>query len=145
VVLISQESSQNIAAMKTIADKLKTDGVKKVVFIGPAPHWKTVLPKLILRKLWQDTPERTWTEVDSKYIKANQELKSQWPKDDTTPYVDLIEFMCNEQGCLTRVGPDKRADISAFDYVHFSPTASSYVARNLLGQVVFGATSSTTK
>jgi len=145
VVLISQENGQNIAAMKAITDKLKADGVKKVVFIGPAPHWKTVLPKLILRKLWQDTPERTWTEVDGKYIKANQELKSQWPKDDTTPYVDLIEFMCNEQGCLTRVGPDKRADISAFDYVHFSPAASSYVARNLLGQLVFGAASSTTK
>lgn len=138
VVLISQESGQNIAVMKAIAEKLKADGVKKVVFIGPAPHWKTVLPKLILRKLWQDTPERTWTEVDTKYIKANLELKSQWPKHDTTPYVDLIDFMCNDQGCLTRVGPDKRADISAFDYVHFSPAASSYVARNLLGEIVFG-------
>ena len=123
--------------MQVIAERLKADGVKKVVFIGPAPHWKTVLPKLILRKLWQDTPERTWTEVDQKYTKTNQDLKSQWPKDDTTPYVDLIELMCNEQGCLTRVGPDKRADITAFDYVHFSPATSEYAARNLLEQVVF--------
>lgn len=145
VVLISQESSQTILAMKAIAEKLKANGVKKVVFIGPAPHWKTVLPKLILRKLWQDTPERTWTEVDGKYIKSNQELKTQWPKDDSTPYVDLIGLMCNDQGCLTRVGPDKRADISAFDYVHFSPAASSYVARNLLGEVVFGNASASTK
>jgi peptidoglycan/LPS O-acetylase OafA/YrhL len=145
VVLISQESGQNIQTMQTIAEKLKADGVKKVIFMGPAPHWKTVLPKLILRKLWQDTPERTWTEVDLKYIKTNQELKSQWPKDGTTHYVDLIELMCNEQGCLTRVGPDKRVDISAFDYVHFSPAASEYIARNLLGQVVFGIAGTSTK
>jgi peptidoglycan/LPS O-acetylase OafA/YrhL len=138
VVLISQERGQSIAGMQALAEKLRADGVKKVVFIGPAPHWKTVLPKLILRKLWQDTPERTWVEVDQKYIKANQALKSQWPNDDTTPYVDLIGFMCNEQGCLTRVGPDKRTDISAFDYAHFSPATSEYVARNLLGAIVFG-------
>ncbi|MBU3583731.1 acyltransferase [Polynucleobacter sp. 15G-AUS-farblos] len=145
VVLISQESGQNIQTMQTIAEKLKADGVKKVIFMGPAPHWKTVLPKLILRKLWQDTPERTWTEVDLKYIKTNQELKSQWPKDGATHYVDLIELMCNEQGCLTRVGPDKLVDISAFDYVHFSPAASEYVARNLLEEVVFGNASPSTK
>ena len=138
VVVISQESGHNIKTMQAIADKLRADGVQKVIFIGPAPHWKTALPKLILRKLWQDTPERTWIEVDDKYIQANQALQSQWPNSETVLYVNLIDFLCNEQGCLTRVGPDKRADISAFDYVHFSPEASSYTARNLLGRLVFG-------
>lgn len=139
VVLISQENGHSIQTMQAIAQKLKADGVQKVIFIGPAPHWKTALPKLILRKLWQDTPERTWVEVDTKYIKANQDLQSQWPQDPSLHYFDLINLMCNEQGCLTRVGPDKRADISAFDYVHFSPATSKYVVRQLLGDKVFGA------
>ena len=137
VVLISQENGQTILAMQTIAKKLSSLGVQKVVFMGPAPHWKTSLPKLILRRLWENSPERTWIEVDPKYLALNDELKGQWSPNATSTYFDLVSLLCNQAGCLTRIGDDKRLGITQFDYVHLTPSGSAFVAKEGLAKIVF--------
>jgi len=137
VVLISQENGHSIETMNRIANTLRTDGVKEVIFIGPAPHWTTVLPKLLLRRLWSDTPERTAIGVDLKHVKINAQLKNELPLLANYQYFDLMAVFCNANGCLTRIGDDKRLGITAFDYVHLTPIASVYLARKGLAAAVF--------
>ena len=35
-------------------------GARAVLMPGPVPQWDAPLPKIVLRRLWNDTPERTF-------------------------------------------------------------------------------------
>jgi hypothetical protein len=41
-------------------------------------------------------------------------------------YISALKEMCNEQGCLTRVGDDVK-DLAAVDWGHLTPSASVYL------------------
>lgn len=64
VVLIAQARGHDSRTMVRIADKLRSVGVEKVIFAGPTPHWRAPLHTVVLRKLWPDTPRRTFLGID---------------------------------------------------------------------------------
>jgi hypothetical protein len=58
-------------------------------------------------------------------------------KPDTVKFVNLINLFCNEEGCLTFIGEDRKADITSWDYGHLTPVASEYLAEKILvGEIV---------
>ena len=137
-VVIAQKRNHDVQRMRRIAARLHELGVQRVVFTGPAPHWSGDLPKIIVRRLWQDTPERTFTDLDPGYRMHNEELKAGFGVVDGAVFVDLFACFCNEQGCLTRVGPDRKLDITTWDYGHLTAEASDFLARTALVDAVMG-------
>jgi hypothetical protein len=85
-----------------------------------------------MRNLWSNTPERTFVNIDEKTINANASLKTQFLKARHLVFVDVISALCNDSGCLTRIGNDKKTGITSFDHGHLTPIASDYLARDLL-------------
>ena len=138
VVLIAQNTGHDIAAFKLISEKLKSLGVGKVIVIGPTPHWTANLSDIILRKLWADTPDRTWVGVDERALKDNAKLQAYFAQTDPAGFVNLIDFVCNDKGCLTHLGGDRKAGITAWDSGHLTPMASDYLAEGLLVRAITG-------
>ncbi|MET0321190.1 MAG: acyltransferase family protein [Duganella sp.] len=76
VVLIAQSTGQSIDQFRALHAKLTAAGVKKVIFAGPVPHWEQALPKIVLRKLWENTPQRTFVGLDQAVYDNNSDLRA---------------------------------------------------------------------
>jgi peptidoglycan/LPS O-acetylase OafA/YrhL len=139
VVVIAQKERHEIARMYALAQTLRAAGVRKVVFMGPVPQWTGDLPKLIVRRLWIDTPERTFEGINAAVRSENDLLLRTFKPPDGVVYVDLFGIFCDARGCLTRIGDDRKRDITTWDYGHLTPLASVYLARHGLVAAVTGA------
>ena len=138
VVIIARNLGQSQEYFDEVAIKLKDLGVKKIIFMGPTPHWTTDLPNIIVRKLWDDTPRRSFVGIDRKVLEQNSMLQKNFKNSESLIYVNIIDLFCNNEGCLTYLGEDKRNGLTAFDEAHLSPIASDYLAKNLLVQFIVG-------
>jgi peptidoglycan/LPS O-acetylase OafA/YrhL len=138
VVIIAQNIGHNAESIGQIAEKLKSLGVRRVIIPGPTPHWTSVLPKIIVRKLWVHTPRRTSRGVDQKVISDSAILHKNIKETDSVVFVDVIDLFCNQEGCLTYLGDDRKTGITSWDYGHLTPIASDYLAKNLLVKVMVG-------
>jgi hypothetical protein len=140
VVLIAQTKGHGFLEMQALQLASEQLGAKKTLFLGPILHWKGPLPNIIMRKLWTNTPERTFIGVDNEFTTLNAHIKKQFQQSGQTNYLDAIGAFCSEQGCLTRIGNDRRADIATYDYGHLTPIASDYLAQHLLVSSVMNQT-----
>lgn len=138
VVLVSQSTGQSIEHFGKLYEQLKAAGVKKVVFTGPVPHWDQALPKIVLRKLWTDTPRRTFVGLDQVIYQHNSDLKQHFQGTQAMVFADLTGQFCNDQGCLVYLGDDKTTGLTAWDYGHLTLPASDFIAKNLLVKLIVG-------
>lgn len=136
VVIISQNADHNAENFKKIAVKLKSLGIKKIIFTGPVPHWTADLPKIFLTKLWRNTPQRTSKYLDKEIISNNLIIQKEFKSKKTEIFVNLIDFFCNSDGCMTYIGNDKKIGITSWDYGHLSPIASDFLGKNLLADLI---------
>jgi hypothetical protein len=132
VVVMAQASGHSIQVMNDIATKLKDVGVKKILFLGPAPQWRSELPKIIARQLWQTKPKRTFVGVNQEVLDLNSGLLRDFPAGGDLMFVDVIGLFCDADGCLTRTGDDIKESIVTWDYGHLTLSGSRYLAKNLL-------------
>lgn len=137
VVLVSQFSVLSAAQALTIKTRLLELGVAKVVFVGPVPRWTADLPKIVARQLWLFTPERTFVGLDRNVFAQNRRMKEAFAAEGLT-FVDVLPVFCTDKGCLTRIGPDRLADITTHDRGHLLPVASDYLAARLLVSAIVG-------
>lgn len=138
VVIVAQESVITVDEINALSALLLKSGRTKLIIMGPTPQWNDNLPTIILRELWGDIPERTFTGINKDVLNKNDELRVNFPPYDNLIFVNLIGFFCNEAGCLTRVGNDIRTDITTWDTGHLTPSASDYLAKYLLADIVEG-------
>lgn len=132
VVIVARNLGHSVDTMNAIKIKLKSMGVKKIIFTGPSPHWSPVLPRLVVRKLWNNTDKRTFIGIDKKAINLNNQIKSGFTKQNGVSFISLIDFFCNSDGCLTHIGSDKKLGITSWDYGHLTPIASDLLAKEVL-------------
>lgn len=138
VVMVAQHATHDLATMRILEKRLKAMGVPRIVFAGPTPNWRIDLPRIIAMELWTDTPERTHFGIDEAVFDHNRRIKAQFASSESTRYADIIGAMCDDKGCLTRIGPDKLTGITSWDYGHLTPVASDYVAEKLLVELIAG-------
>ena len=136
VVVIAQSAKHHGATLYRIAQILQGYGVKKVIIAGPTPHWRMDLPNLVMRKLWLNTPERTWQGVDIKVHQTNLALKNYFGNDEDVVFADVLPVFCSADGCLTRIGDDRKTGVTTWDRSHLTPVASDYLARHLLVELI---------
>lgn len=132
VVIIAQSVGHNIQSMDKIDKYLKQLGVHTVIFVGPSPQWEDDLPKIIIRRLWPNIPERTWVGVNKDVYEKNLKLKNKFTQNSNKIYIDAIGLFCNSDGCLTRLGADSKKDSTSWDYGHLTEAASAHLAKELL-------------
>lgn len=136
VVIIAQSQGHNNAEMKRTAAELLRRGAKQVLFMGPSPHWTGDLPKIVVRRLWPNIPERTRVGIDVQFMLLNEKLKSDFINTANSAYVDLIDMFCNPTGCLVHLGSEYDFELTSWDYGHLTPSASDYAAKRLLPIII---------
>jgi peptidoglycan/LPS O-acetylase OafA/YrhL len=141
-VLIAQSRNHPFGRLAGLGKNLKDAGVPQIIFTGPAPHWKIDLYKIVLKQLWKDTPARTFVGVDEKVMADNQSLKKAFASQRDLIFADQMAAFCNEAGCLTRIGNDRKEGITSWDMGHLTPIASEYLAENFLANVIISAVES---
>lgn len=143
VLLVAQSKNHQFNQMQKI-EKISHDlGAKRTLFLGPVLHWKGSLTNIIMRKLWIKTPERTFVGVDNDFVYQSGQIKQQFLAAHQNNYLDVINVFCNQAGCLTRIGNDRKLEITTYDYGHLTPIASDYLAKNLLRDAVIEASRQT--
>jgi len=136
VVIVGQDLGHDVEKMSAIGSALESLGVQKVIFTGPTPHWNPELPKIILTELWFETPNRTFTGLDTKVLETNEALKHNFKSTPSRFFVSIIDYFCNDQGCLTRIGSDRKSGITTWDYGHLTLIASDAFARDILAPLI---------
>jgi peptidoglycan/LPS O-acetylase OafA/YrhL len=143
VVLIAQNESHDTARMRSLAQALAELGIRRVVFTGPTPHWKSDLPKLVVRNLWDDPNRRTLIGIDTSVLAADAALKAKFgtafaaePAGQQVRYISIIDHFCNAEGCLVYLGDDRLHGLTSWDYGHLTPPASVDLARAVLAGAV---------
>jgi peptidoglycan/LPS O-acetylase OafA/YrhL len=132
VVVIAQNGGYELNNVQQTVEKLNNLGVKKVVFVGPTPHWTSDLPKILARKLNMVIPRKTHVGIDFDVFAKNDIMKKEIPTTERQTYVDIINLFCDSSGCLTYLGDDPKTGIITWDYGHLTPIASEYLAKNIL-------------
>lgn len=135
VVIIGQNLGHEFARMEKISEDLKSVGVQRVIFTGPTPHWSPSLPAVLARML-PNAPKRTFLGVDKGVLDLDQKLKKDANQSKIVEYVSLIDFFCNNYGCLTHYSKDVAASVTSWDYGHLTPVASEQVAKDLFAPIL---------
>jgi len=138
-VIVAQEGGQRYRRYVEISAKIQPLGIKRTLFAGPTPHWMTGLPAIVARKLWPDTPRRTFVSYNSRFWELNESLKMAFLTTDAMAFVDIIGAFCNAEGCLTYLGDDRKTGLTSMDDAHILPIASDFLARELLARMVTGS------
>ena len=132
IVLLSQRDSWDPSKVDLLYENLIKMGVKKVLYLGKSPEWNAKLPKIIYRTSWRTPPKYSKVGLNFKALKLDLIAKDQFQANPRKQYIDLIDLLCNTEGCLVYIGADIGTGITSFDTNHLSPVASEYVAKELL-------------
>jgi hypothetical protein len=111
--------------------KLKSYGVKNIYLIGPVPIWYNNLPQQLLlattTSLNHIVPLRLRQGLIEDFFQIDRDMKK-YAKQNKVNYISIVEILCNDNGCLTRLGENAN-DLTTFDYGHFTKKASEFVVQ----------------
>jgi hypothetical protein len=133
-VIIGQNIQHNTEEMRKISDALLGIGVGKVIFTGPTPHWTPKLPSIIAYKFLANTPKRTFVGIKRDILELDRKVKAEFFSSSNVFYLSLIDYFCNEDGCLVYYGDDVGVGITTWDYGHLTPIASFNFAKDVLAK-----------
>ena len=111
-------------------------GVKKIVVVGQVPTWGNDLglPRHLITN---------FAELNLKIPSRLQRLRVDNDPPGTMEYmrffkyppgvtfISMDDLLCNEKGCLTKVGPNLATDLIAWDYGHLTTAGSKFVSERL--------------
>lgn len=133
-VIIGQNIQHNAEEMRKISVALLGIGVGNIIFTGPSPHWTPNLPNIIAYKFLPDTPQRTFIGVRKDILESDRKIKSEFSSSSNVFYLSLIDYFCNDEGCLVYYGNDVSDGITTWDYGHLTPIASYNFAKDVLAK-----------
>jgi hypothetical protein len=134
-VIVGQNLGHDYVKMKDLSLDLRRVGVQRVIFTGPSPHWVPSLPAVLVRTM-PNVPKHTFLGIDKAVIDLDRKLKKESEQSNVMEYVSLIDFFCNNDGCLTHYTQDVAASVTSWDYGHLAPIASYHLAKDFLAPFV---------
>jgi len=125
------------------ASRLKAMNVPRIVMMGPPPGWGGAgLPDTVLTYYEQTRavlPERTFYGSNDVWTRARDAMLAGLSSELGVHYISVRNVFCNDDGCLTRIGPSE-SELTAFDAGHLTVPAAIFLADQTLDQML-GATS----
>jgi len=124
---------------KTVAF-LQSQGVKRIIIVGPLPLWRPQLPKQIFAE-WTIHKEIPTPAMSSKGFDADSFVfdKEMAAKIQVlgVDYISAMNIFCDGKACMTRVGEDWR-DLSSFDTMHLTEPGAYFLAKRIFSQTSSG-------
>jgi peptidoglycan/LPS O-acetylase OafA/YrhL len=126
------------AMLQTIAT-LRASGVAKLILLGAPPYWNPPLPQAVL-KAWEagppalQPPFRLKQGVVPLTFSVDQEMAA-LAKQAGVQYISMVDLLCNDAGCQTRLTSDGGAILS-HDYGHLSHEGAVWVANKIMPQIL---------
>ncbi|HMS27032.1 MAG TPA: acyltransferase family protein [Burkholderiaceae bacterium] len=125
------QSDQYLTNIERTIDHLHHAGIKQIYIVGPPPEWhpglQVVLIKNAMRdKLGHKLADRLTEGVTTSPLLDQQLL--QLANKKKVQYISLLKILCNEEGCLTKVG-DQPEDLMGYDDGHLSRKGGAFVAQ----------------
>ncbi|MGC2778679.1 MAG: acyltransferase family protein [Bradyrhizobium sp.] len=109
--------------------------VPKIVLLGPPATWLgESLPANLLDYYFQThslLPARTKFRSNDTWTRALDEFLEAQAQRVGIQYISARRMMCNDEGCLARIGPDG-SDLTAYDNGHLTNPGSMFVAKEAL-------------
>lgn len=129
-VLLAQRMNHNIENHKELISSLKKAGVTNIILVGPVPQWTKDLHDILVHDL-DNVPKKLLRFINHDIIETNEELRLEFSSYPGVSFINIIDFFCDQNGCLVHLGDDVRVGITTYDYGHLTPIASEYVAEKV--------------
>ncbi|MGJ4962396.1 acyltransferase family protein [Bradyrhizobium sp. HKCCYLRH3061] len=123
---------------RTVA-QLRAGGISRIVLMGPPPGWQGAgLSRNVLdyyRQSGQVLPERTFFRSNDEWTRGRDALFRELTRELGIDYVSVRDVFCNDEGCLSRIGPGG-SQLTAFDPGHLTVPGSIFLARQTLDRLL---------
>ncbi len=112
--------------------QLKNIGIKDIVIIGHAPLWDDKLTHIMARfnKPFSQLPVRLKSHFATDHDLLEQKMKN-FAQHLGVSYLSTKSVLCNNDGCLTKVGDEKSTQLITLDNGHLTKAGSIYVISKL--------------
>jgi peptidoglycan/LPS O-acetylase OafA/YrhL len=110
-------------------------GAQNILVVGEIPTWSPSLPDVLITRYLRSglpIPDRS-PDMNKSQLEAIMRSAA-YP--DGVTYASLRDFLCNDDGCMTRVGPNLEADILLWDYGHLTIAGSDFVTKTFIGPLL---------
>lgn len=137
LVMGQSENHDEDNSLTDLAAQAKLLGVKAVIVVGPVPHFDPFLYKIVARKYWNNTPKRINTNLMQSSLDTDNALKVKYASGaGGFAYLSAMRFFCNDDGCMTYLGPDRKTGLVTYDYGHLTLPASAFFAEKALAPLI---------
>lgn len=127
-------SSPDFANLRSTLETVKAAGIDHIVLIGPVPHWRPSLPKILLDAFNKSpshiAPDRLRSGLNDDVAKIDGQMRD-LARGIGISYFSAFDALCDPEGCLTKLG-DRHDDLTAWDYGHLTFAGSRYVVKKLM-------------
>ena len=111
---------------------LRDEGILNITLIGSVPRWHDSLSRQLLIAMRGDKqhqiPYRMKLGLEPNIYNLDLEM-SDLASNLSIEYASPIKILCNQNGCLTRLGETKDT-LTSFDSSHLMEIAAKYVVSN---------------
>ena len=135
VVLLAQARNHDTQNYELLIRELQEIGVPKILLMGPSPQWIRDFPELLVKEV-DNIPVKLSSYRDEKTLAKNEELKKHFSQTEGVKFINVIDYLCDRDGCLVYLGKDIKGGITTWDYGHLTPIASEYIANRFKSVVL---------
>lgn len=128
LVVLAQGANHESVDWESKGARIRALGARRVVLVGPAPHWTPSLPLVVAGQYWGADYSRVRSGLDQAIFRTDASLKRRLAQSREVTYVSLLDRLCDARGCLAIVPGGDARDLIAVDAGHFSPAGSIFVA-----------------
>jgi peptidoglycan/LPS O-acetylase OafA/YrhL len=121
------DANYKVENLRPTVEALRALNIRRIVILGPVPVWMGGLPAAVAtyyRRSGELMPERIWQYVEKNSGDSNMRKISASLGVD---YVSARDALCNNRGCVTRIGES----LVARDSVHLTPVGSTFLVNSI--------------
>ena len=118
-------TTTNLEKLAATIRELRASKVPRIVLLGPVPVWKRTLPHALINhyRFSHDLPERISAGM---WGPEGDRMMESFSKGAGIEYISARQILCDEAGCLTRLGPSA-SDVVTTDMVHLSERGAKFL------------------
>ncbi len=127
------DRTHDLGKLAETVRQLKALGIPRIVILGPVPLWKRTLPNALVNayRLRHVILDRIAAGVTG--AGADEQMRA-FSQADDVEYISAWRALCDDEGCLTRVGP-AADDVVTTDIVHLSDAGSKFLVGKIEGNL----------